>query len=91
VFYKKNNNKKKISFARLNTKHSSKTRANISAAIMSITGIPVVVKIVNSKVEKSFLSLTETAKSIGVTTTSIKKALLSGKLIKKIFFITKKL
>jgi len=82
--------KKKISDARKGIKLSDETRAKISATTISLIGIPVIVKNINTNQESEFVTLTEAAKSIGVSRTAVKKSLYSGKPIKNQFLVATK-
>lgn len=82
--------RKKRSLARLGTKHSNKTRAILSAATTTLIGMPVKVKNTNTNEETEYLSLTEAAKAINVSRTAVKKALDTGKILKKIYYVIKK-
>jgi len=82
--------KKKISDARKGIKLSDETRAKISATTTSLIGVPVIVKNININQESEFVSLTEAAKSIGVSRTAVKKSIYSGKSIKKQFLVATK-
>jgi group I intron endonuclease len=83
--------RKKISTSRKGIELSKEVRAKISASITSKIGIPVIIKNKNTMEEIEYINLTEAAKAIGVSRTSIKKALHSGKLIQKLYHVgTKK-
>jgi len=82
--------KNKISKARLGIKLSNETRAKISSSISSIIGISVVVKNIETNVEKEYKTLTEAAKDIGVSRTAVKKALDSGKILKNLYYVATK-
>lgn len=77
--------KKKISSSRQQIKLSDETRAKLSAAAVSLIGVPVIVKNLITLEEIEYTSLTEAAKAIGVSRTAVKKALLTEKPIKKIY------
>jgi group I intron endonuclease len=82
--------KKKISNARKGIELSDEVRAKISATIISKIGIPVIIKNKNTMEEIEYINLTEAAKGIGVSRTSIKKALDSGRLIQKLYYVATK-
>jgi group I intron endonuclease len=82
--------KDKISNIRLGVKLSEETKSKISAAAISLIGVSVVVKNINTQVETEYRSLTEAAEAIGVSRTAVSKALSSGKPLKKNYIITKK-
>jgi len=82
--------KDKISNKRLGVKLSEETKSKISAAAISLIGVSVVVKNINTQVETEYRSLTEAAEAIGVSRTAVSKALSSGKPLKKNYIITKK-
>lgn len=58
--------KDKISNKRLGIKLSEETKSKISAAAISLIGISVVVKNINTQVETEYKSLTEAAEAIGL-------------------------
>ena len=82
--------KKKISDSRLGIKLSCETRAKISAATTSLIGVPVTVKNINTNLEVEYINLTEAAKAIGVSRTAVKKALSSGRILKKLYYVATK-
>jgi group I intron endonuclease len=82
--------KDKISDKRSGIKLSEETKLKISGAAISLRGIAVVVKNINTQEETEYLSLTEAAKAIGVSRTAISKASSSGKLLIKNYIVTKK-
>jgi len=82
--------KNKISKKRLGIKLSDETKAKISAATISLIGVSVLVKNINTQVETEYKSLTEAAEAIGVSRTTVAKALSSGKILNKLYFVTKK-
>ncbi len=82
--------KDKISNKRLGIKLSEETKVKISAAAVSLRGVAVVVKNINTQEETEYPSLTKAAKAIGVSRTAISKASSSGKLLKQIYIVTKK-
>jgi len=79
-----------ISDKRSGIKLSEETKLKISGAAISLRGIAVVVKNINTQEETEYLSLTEAAKAIGVSRTAISKASSSGKLLIKNYIVTKK-
>lgn len=72
----------------MGTKLSAETRAKISAKISTLSGISVIVNNIYTKTETEYSSLTEAAKSIGVSRTAIKKAVDSNKILKQIYYVT---
>lgn len=80
----------KISNSRQGIKLSDETRAKISATIASLIGVPVIVKNISTNEEIEYVSLTEAAKAIGVSRTAVKKALISEKPLKKIYYVARK-
>ena len=82
--------RKKRSLARLGTKHSDKTRAILSAATTASIGIPVIVNDININKKTEYINLTEAAKAINVSRTAVKKAIDTGKILKKTYYVTKK-
>ena len=78
--------KKKISSSRQGIKLSDETRAKLSAAATSLIGVPVIIKNLITLKVIEYTSLTEAAKAIGVSRTAVKKALITEKPIKKIYF-----
>lgn len=79
----------KISISRKNYLISPETRRKISYTVTSLIGISVSIKNINNNITTNFKSLAEASKFIGVTRTSVKKALLSGKLIKNCYYVNK--
>lgn len=82
--------KDKISKKRTGIKLLEETKAKISRATTSLIGISVLVKNINTQVEIEYKSLTEAAKAINVSRTAVAKALSSGKVLKKLYIVTKK-
>lgn len=82
--------KDKISNKRLGVKLSEETKSKTSAAAISLIGVSVVVKNINTQVETGYRSLTEAAEAIGVSRTAVSKALSSGKPLKKKLYYNKK-
>lgn len=82
--------KSKISASRIGIKLSSETRAKISATTSSLIGVPVIVRNIHTKLETEYINLTEAAKAINVSRVAVKKALDSGKILKKTFYIIKR-
>ena len=82
--------KSKISASRVGIKLSAKTRAKISATTSSLIGIPVIVRNIHTSLETEYINLTEAAKAIGVSRVAIKKALDSGRILKKTFYVIKR-
>lgn len=82
--------RKKISDSRKGVRLSDETRSRISASTTALIGIPVVVKNMDTDKETEYVNLTEAAKAIGVSRTAVKKALDSGKLLKKLHYVATK-
>ena len=82
--------RKKISDARKGIKLSDETRAKLSAATKTLRGISVIIRDVNTNEELEFASLTDAGKAIGVSRTAIKKALDTGKPVKKQYIVATK-
>lgn len=82
--------RKKISDSRKGIRLSDETRTKISASTTALIGIPVVVKNMDTNKEMEYVNLTEAAKAIGVSRTAVKKALDSGKLLKKLYYVATK-
>lgn len=77
--------KDKISNSRQGIKLSDETRAKISATTTSLIGVSVIVINVNTLEEVEYASLTEAGRAIGVSRTAVKKAIVSEKLIQKLY------
>lgn len=75
--------KRKISASRLGVKLSNETRAILSAAVTKFSGIPVLVKDINTGLVTKYSNLTEAAKTLEVSRTAVKKALDLNKILKK--------
>jgi group I intron endonuclease len=82
--------KDKLSNKRKGIKLSEETKAKISASTISLIGVSVLVKNINTQVETEYKSLTEAAKAISVSRTAVSKAMSTGKILKKFYIITKK-
>lgn len=67
---------------------TSETRAKISAAAVTLRGVAVVVKNMNTEEVQEFTNLTEAAKYIGVSRPAVKKYVDTGKLIQGIYLVT---
>jgi group I intron endonuclease len=80
--------KNKISNSRKGIKLSDETRAKISAAAISLNGVPVIVKNLTTLEVIEYTNLTEAAKAIGVSRTAVKKAVITEKPLKKIYCCT---
>ena len=79
--------KAKISAARSGIKLSAETRAKLSAATTAIHGVAVEVINVKTDVTKQFSTMTEAGLALGVSRTTIKKAIQSGKVFRKDYII----
>jgi group I intron endonuclease len=82
--------KTKISVARKGIKLSDETRAKISAATIALIGVSVTVKNVNTNIELEYASLTDAAKAIGVSRTAVRKALDTGRTVKRQYIVATK-
>jgi len=82
--------KTKISIARKGIKLSDETRAKISAATIALIGVSVTVKNVNTNIELEYASLTDAAKAIGVSRTAVRKALDTGRTVKRQYIVATK-
>lgn len=74
--------KKKISLRRKGIKLSENTRKKIALTVSNLIGVKVEVKNIITNEEFEFKTLTDAAKKLDVSRTSIKKALDNKKLIK---------
>lgn len=74
--------KNKLSVSRLGKKMPLSTRTKISDSASELWGITVELKDTKSNTKEQFPSLTKAAERTGVSRTAVKKALVSGKLIK---------
>jgi len=79
--------KEKISAARLGIKLSDETRAKISAATSAIHGVAVVVKNIETGETEEYVTMTEAAKALNVSRTTIKNILQSGKIFRESYTI----
>ena len=77
----------KISAARKGIKVSKQTRAKLSAATTTIQGVGVEITNIKTKEIKKYLTLTEAASALGVTRTTIKNKIKSGKIFRNIYII----
>jgi group I intron endonuclease len=77
----------KISASRKGIKLSNETRAKLSAIGATKVGVAVEVTNIISNEIKEYATLTLAAKDLGVSKTAIKKAMNSGKVIKKTYLI----
>lgn len=82
--------KKKISDARKGIRLSDETRAKLSTAATALRGVPVTVKNLNTNEELEFTSLTDAGKSIGVSRTTVRKYLDTGKPVKNQYIVVTK-
>jgi len=80
----------KISIARLGIKLSNETRSKLSSIGAAKIGVAVeVTNIITNKIE-DYETLTSAALALGVSRTSVKKAMNSGRILKKIYIIKSK-
>lgn len=82
--------KKRLSEVRLGTKLLDITRKKISDSIISLIGVPVIVKDMETNIEKSFSCLTQAAEYLGVSRTAVKNCCDKGSILKKRYEINKK-
>lgn len=82
--------KEKISKARKGIQLSIETRSKISKSTTNLIGIPVKVKNVKTGEELEYTNLTEAGEALNVSRTAIKKALDTGRHLKKKYIIIKK-
>lgn len=82
--------RKKISDARKGVVLSMETRSKIAAAAVSLRGIAVLVKNINTNEELEFVSLTTAAEYIGVSRPAVKKYVNSNKLIRGVYLVSTK-
>ena len=80
----------KISRAKTGIKLSDKTRAKLSAIVTAKIGVAVEVTNIITNEIKSYSTITSAALALGVSRTTVKKAINSGKVIKKIYIIKSK-
>lgn len=77
--------KKKLSDVRKGIKLSNETKDKLSSSITSMTGVPITIKDISTGIEKEYKSLglrLEAEKDIGISRTAIRKASISGNLLK---------
>jgi group I intron endonuclease len=77
----------KISLAKIGTKLSNETRVKLSAIVTEKIGIGVKVTNIITNDIKEYATLTSAALALGVSRTAVKKAMVSGKVLKKIYII----
>ncbi len=75
--------KTKLSVIRKGTKLSDNTKKKISSTITSLIGVPVSILDTKTSTEKHYISLTEAANDIGISRTAIKKASVTGNILKQ--------
>lgn len=80
----------KISEKRKGTKLLDVTKEKISTSITSLIGVSVIVKNINTGELNEYKSYSEAGKAIGVSRTAVRKAMYNGKLLKKLYIVTKK-
>jgi group I intron endonuclease len=80
----------KISLARTGTKLSDETRAKLSTILTAKLGISVEVTNIITKETIEYTTLTSAALVLGVSRTAVKKAMNSGRILKKIYIIKSK-
>ncbi len=79
--------KAKISAARKGIKLSDKTRAKLSAATAAIHGVAVEVTNIKTGETQQFATMTDAGVALGVTRTTIKKTIQSGKIFRNSYTI----
>jgi group I intron endonuclease len=77
----------KISIAKTGIKLSDKTRAKLSAIVTAKIGVAVEVTNIITNEIKRYITITSAALAIGVSRTTVKKAINSGKVIKKTYIV----
>lgn len=82
--------KNKISLSRLGKSLSLETRTKISEKMSKLIGISIVIKNVITNEEIEYNTLTEGAKSLGVSRTAVKKVLDTPKLLLKKYSVSTK-
>lgn len=82
--------RKKISDARKGVVLSMETRSKIAAAAVSLRGIAVLVKNINTNEELEFVSLTTAAEYIDVSRPAVKKYVNTNKLIRGVYLVSTK-
>lgn len=83
-----NKEKEKLSLSRLGKNLSLDTRNKISISTSKLWGAPVQVKDIESNTIQQYLSLTDAANAVKVSRTAVKKALTTGKAIKKKWIVS---
>lgn len=79
--------KKKLSEIRLGSNLTEVTRKRISESITSQIGVSVVVKDLETSLDKTFNSLTQAAEYLGVSRTAVKKCCIKKSILKKRYVI----
>jgi len=79
--------KAKISAARSGIKLSAETRAKMSAATAAIQGVAVEVTNIQTGITEQFSTLTDAASFLGVSRTTVKNVVKSGKIFRDIYSI----
>lgn len=82
--------KKKLSDLRKGAVLSMETRSKIAAAAVSLRGIAVLVKNIDTNEELEFVSLTTAAEYIGVSRPAVKKYVNTDKAIRGIYLVSTK-
>lgn len=81
----------KMSEIRKGIKLSDETRAKLSATAVTLRGVSVIVKNINTNEELEFTSITEASKYIDVSRTAIRKYIDTNKAIKNQYIVASKL
>ena len=79
--------KRKLSEVRKGIKLSDLTKNKISLSITSLIGVPVSILDTETDLEKLYSSLTEAATELGISRTAIKKACVTGNILKKRYYV----
>lgn len=79
--------KSKLSNVPRGVKLSDLTKSKISSSITSLIGVSVSILDKETNLEKMYTSLTEEYTDIGISRTAIKKACVTGNLLKKRYYV----
>lgn len=77
----------KISAGRIGIKFTDEHRAKLSQAMAAINGVAVLVKNIKTDVTEEFATMTEAGSALGVSRTTIKKVIQSGKIFRDSYII----
>jgi len=79
--------KAKLSEVRKGIKLSNTTKDKIASSITSLIGVPVSILDTETNTEKNYTSLTEAATDLGISRTAIRKASITGSILKKRYYV----